>query len=112
MDVDLILRWLHVLGACVLIGTGAGIAFFMVMAHRTGRPAVIAHTAGVVVIADTVVYRDGGGRAADHRGAAGAVGRVGAERRLDRSFGHSLFGYRSFLAAGGVDPNQTARSCA
>lgn len=54
MDVDLILRWMHVLGACVLIGTGAGIAFFMVMADRSGRPAVIAHTAGVVVIADTV----------------------------------------------------------
>ena len=49
-----ILRWLHVLGACVLIGTGAGIAFFMVMAHRSGQPAIIAHTASVVVLADTI----------------------------------------------------------
>ncbi len=49
-----ILRWLHILGACVLLGTGAGIAFFMVMAHRTRDAALIAHTAGVVVIADTL----------------------------------------------------------
>ena len=49
-----LLRWLHVIGACVLLGTGAGIAFFMLMAHRTGDAGVIAHTAGVVVIADLV----------------------------------------------------------
>lgn len=47
-----VVRLLHVLGACVLIGTGAGIAFFMVMAHRTRDPASIAHTAGIVVVAD------------------------------------------------------------
>lgn len=51
--VDL-LRWLHVIGATVLLGTGAGIAFFMLMAHRTREPALIAHTAGVVVVADMV----------------------------------------------------------
>jgi uncharacterized membrane protein len=47
-----LLRWLHVIGAAVLLGTGAGIAFFMLMAHRTGDPAVIAHVAGTVVVAD------------------------------------------------------------
>jgi uncharacterized membrane protein len=47
-----VVRLLHVLGACVLIGTGAGIAFFMVMAHRTADAASIAHTASIVVIAD------------------------------------------------------------
>jgi uncharacterized membrane protein len=47
-----VIRWLHVLGACVLIGTGAGIAFFMLMAHRTRDPAFIAQTASVVVVAD------------------------------------------------------------
>ncbi|MDZ4775988.1 MAG: DUF2269 domain-containing protein [Alphaproteobacteria bacterium] len=47
-----VLRWAHVLGATVLIGTGAGIAFFMLMAHRTGDAKLIAHTAGIVVIAD------------------------------------------------------------
>jgi uncharacterized membrane protein len=52
MDWALFLRWLHVIGACVLLGTGAGIAFFMLMAHRTGKPALIAHTARIVVIAD------------------------------------------------------------
>ena len=49
---DLILRWLHVIGAAVLFGTGAGIAFFMLMAHLSGRVAVIAHTARIVVLAD------------------------------------------------------------
>lgn len=48
----LLLRWAHVLGACVLIGTGAGIAFFMLMAHRTGDARVIAAVARIVVIAD------------------------------------------------------------
>jgi uncharacterized membrane protein len=48
----LVLRWLHVIGATVLLGTGAGIAFFMVMARRTGRPELIAHVAQTVVIAD------------------------------------------------------------
>ncbi|OBY26846.1 DUF2269 family protein [Leisingera sp. JC1] len=52
MDLDLILRWLHVIGACVLLGTGAGIAFFMLMAYRTRDAALIAHTASIVVLAD------------------------------------------------------------
>ena len=42
------------LGAAVLFGTGLGIAFFMVMANRTGDPARIAHVASTVVIADTI----------------------------------------------------------
>lgn len=54
MDLYLLLKAAHVVGATVLLGTGAGIAFFMLMAHRTGQPALIAHTARVVVIADTV----------------------------------------------------------
>ncbi len=49
-----LLRWAHILGATVLIGTGAGIAFFMVMAHRTRDARIIAHTASVVVIADWI----------------------------------------------------------
>ncbi|HRE42728.1 MAG TPA: DUF2269 domain-containing protein [Terricaulis sp.] len=52
MDWIIFLRWAHVIGACVLLGTGAGIAFFMVMAHRTKNPVLIAHTASIVVIAD------------------------------------------------------------
>ncbi|TPK95936.1 DUF2269 domain-containing protein [Mesorhizobium sp. B2-4-12] len=49
-----ILRWVHVIGATVLFGTGAGIAFFMLMAQRTGRPEIVAHVAGTVVIADAI----------------------------------------------------------
>jgi uncharacterized membrane protein len=52
MDWAHLLRWGHVIGACVLLGTGAGIAFFMVMAQRTGDTRIIAHVAGTVVVAD------------------------------------------------------------
>jgi uncharacterized membrane protein len=36
----------------VLLGTGAGIAFFMLMAHLSRDAAFVARTAGVVVLAD------------------------------------------------------------
>jgi len=49
-----LLRWAHVVGAAVLLGTGAGIAFFMVMAMRDARPAIVAHVAASVVIADVI----------------------------------------------------------
>lgn len=48
------LKYLHVLGSTVLLGTGAGIAFFMVVAHLRGEPAVIAGVARIVVLADFV----------------------------------------------------------
>jgi uncharacterized membrane protein len=48
----LMLKFLHVIGAAVLLGTGAGIAFFMLMAHRTCNPAVVAGVVRIVVIAD------------------------------------------------------------
>jgi len=54
MDLYTLFKVAHVVGAMVLFGTGAGIAFFMLMAHRTRDPALIAHTAGIVVLADTV----------------------------------------------------------
>jgi len=54
MDWPMLIRWLHVIGACVLLGTGAGIAFFMLMAHRTKDPTFIAGVARIVVIADWV----------------------------------------------------------
>jgi len=49
-----LLRFAHVIGACVLLGTGAGIAFFMVISNRSRNPVLIAHVAGIVVLADTV----------------------------------------------------------
>ena len=54
MTLYFLLKLAHIIGATVLFGTGAGIAFFMLMAHRAGDPRLIAHTAGVVVVADTV----------------------------------------------------------
>lgn len=54
MEIALVLRWLHVMGATVLIGTGAGIAFFMLISNRTNNAHLIAHTASIVVLADTV----------------------------------------------------------
>jgi uncharacterized membrane protein len=41
----LLLKWLHVLSSTVLLGTGAGIAFFLVRACRTRDPVVIAAVA-------------------------------------------------------------------
>lgn len=49
-----VLKYVHVIGAAVLLGTGAGIAFFMLMAHMTGKAATIAAVARIVVIADFV----------------------------------------------------------
>jgi uncharacterized membrane protein len=46
------IKYLHVLGAIVILGTGTGIAFFMLMAHRSRDAAFIARTAAIVVIAD------------------------------------------------------------
>lgn len=54
MNLHETIKLVHVLSAAVLFGTGAGIAFFMVAAHRTGRPDVIAATARMVVLADFV----------------------------------------------------------
>ncbi len=48
----LVLKFVHVIGAAVLLGTGSGIAFFMLMAHRSGDAVFIARTASVVVLAD------------------------------------------------------------
>jgi uncharacterized membrane protein len=49
-----VLKFAHVIGAAVLLGTGAGIAFFLLLAHLDGRPAVVAGVARMVVIADLV----------------------------------------------------------
>lgn len=54
MTLYLVLKYLHVIGATVLLGTGAGIAFFMLLAHRTGRAETVAAVAQMVVVADFV----------------------------------------------------------
>ena len=60
MTVYFVLKFLHVIGAAVLLGTGAGIAFFMLRAHLTRDVFVIAGVARIVVTADFVftVSRD------------------------------------------------------
>lgn len=54
MTLYFLVKYLHVLGAVVILGTGIGIAFFMLMAHRTCDAVFIARTAYVVVIADAI----------------------------------------------------------
>ena len=52
MTLYFLMKYLHVLGAITILGTGTGIAFFMLMAHRSRDVALIAATAATVVIAD------------------------------------------------------------
>ncbi len=47
-----LLKYVHLIGAAVLLGTGAGIAFFMLRAHLTGDPVIVAAIARIVVLAD------------------------------------------------------------
>jgi uncharacterized membrane protein len=54
MTAYFVFKYLHVIGASVLLGTGAGIAFFMLLAHLRGAPSVVAGVARIVVIADFV----------------------------------------------------------
>src|ERR1700737_1873298 len=52
MTLYFLVKYLHVLGAIVILGTGTGIAFFMLMAHLSRDTAFIARTAATVVVAD------------------------------------------------------------
>jgi len=48
----LTIKWLHILSSTVLFGTGAGTAFFMLMANRSGDVRAIAWATRTVVLAD------------------------------------------------------------
>ncbi len=48
----LLVKMMHIIGAAVLLGTGAGIAFFMLVAHLRGDPHEMAGVARTVVLAD------------------------------------------------------------
>lgn len=50
----MLIKYLHILSATVLFGTGLGTAFQMWNAHRGGDVSTIAHVAKNVVLADTV----------------------------------------------------------
>ncbi|WP_417229949.1 DUF2269 family protein [Brevundimonas sp.] len=49
-----LLKVVHILSGAVLFGTGAGIAFFMLRAHATHDPRIIAAVGRIVVLADMV----------------------------------------------------------
>ncbi|MBD3652875.1 DUF2269 domain-containing protein [Kangiella sp.] len=52
MDNYFLLRLLHILSAIVVMGTGAGIAFFMFMAYRSKNISAITVTARNVILGD------------------------------------------------------------
>ena len=52
MDAALLLKWLHILSATVLFGTGLGTAAHLWMTHRTGNVSAIAVAAANTVRAD------------------------------------------------------------
>ncbi len=54
MDSYLWLKFLHILSAVVVTGTGAGIAFFMFMANRSNNPQAIYVTARHVILGDWI----------------------------------------------------------
>lgn len=54
MSLYLVLKFLHVIGATVMLGTGAGIAFFLYRAERREAPSAIAATLRTVVVADYI----------------------------------------------------------
>ncbi len=50
----LLLKTIHILSGAVLFGTGLGIAAFMLMAHRTRDPRIVASVGRMVIVADFV----------------------------------------------------------
>lgn len=54
MDNYLLLKYVHILSATVLFGTGIGIAFFMLMAALSKKVEVILHTSRLVILADWI----------------------------------------------------------
>ena len=105
-DLILTLKLVHVLGAAVLFGTGAGIAFFMLMAHRTRDAATIAATARRRGHCRLCFHRQCGRRAAADRRGAGLEHRLLAIRALDRAVACALRAGRAVLAAGDLDPDR------
>jgi uncharacterized membrane protein len=51
----LLLKWLHILSATLMYGTGLGSAFYKFMTDRTGNLPAIAETNRLVVLADWLI---------------------------------------------------------
>ena len=54
MSAYLLLKWLHIVSATILIGTGSGVAFFQWFTYRQGNVAAIAVVTRLVVRADFI----------------------------------------------------------
>ena len=67
MTLYFLVKYLHVLGAIVILGTGTGIAFFMLMAHRSRRCGLHRAHGGDRRDRRHAVHADGGAAAAGHR---------------------------------------------
>ena len=107
-----VLKFLHVIGAAVLLGTGAGIAFFMLLAHRSGRRRdLIAGGGAHRRCRRFSVHRDRGRRAAGHRRSRSPIstGYPLGEGWIVLSIA-ALPADRRVLAAGRVDADADARS--
>src|SRR3954452_2841413 len=91
-------KFLHVIGAAVLLGTGAGIAFFMLVAHLRGDPREIAGVARTGRTGRLPVYGERRGPAADHRHMARLGERVFPSRGVDCGVHGTLLGDRRLLA--------------
>ena len=109
-DAYLALKYLHVIGAAVLLGTGAGIAFFMLLAHRTGEARGRGGRRPHRRHRRFPVHRHRRGGAADHRRRSwpGPSGYSLREGWIVLSIA-ALSRHRRLLAAGGVDADAHAR---
>ena len=113
MESIFIYKFIHALGASVLFGTGLGIAYFMLMAHRTGHAGVIAVIARFVVLADliftatAVVVQPVSGWLL-----ARSIGLSPLEESVDRPFAAALCAGRALLAAGGRSSKSRMRKLA
>ena len=110
MTLYFLVKYLHVLGAIVILGTGTGIAFFMLMAHRSRDAAFIARTASTVVIADMLFTLSAVLAAAGHRRRADVAVVDRAHRALADGLARALCGRRAVLGARDLHADRDARS--
>lgn len=54
MSMYVTLKFVHIITATFLFGTGMGTAFFMLMAYLNGKPATLKQVTGYVVLADWI----------------------------------------------------------
>jgi uncharacterized membrane protein len=91
VDLYLAVKFLHVVGAAILFGTGLGIAFFLFRAQRQERPEAVAATLRTVVVLQ-IRMRD----LAESAVAANAPALPPAYRRLARLW--FWLGWPAFLS--------------